>query len=162
MGGNSDAFKTEGAVSLCGERLRLGARPGNGRGLGDLGRRPPTLGGGGAKLSRAGRTWLRPPGLVFFPRTVNSQKGSEASAWQRTGEETFQNYSIVSAGARAAPPPPRQSPSVSLEPGESRASLSLLKRRTGRESACCRIEAYYIGLQAFRIPPLRKSCLYLC
>ena len=27
MGTNSDAFKTEGVVSLCGERLRLGARP---------------------------------------------------------------------------------------------------------------------------------------
>ena len=106
------------------ERVPNYAAAGNRRSLGDLGRR---------ELSRGRCTWLRPPGLVFFPRSVNSQKGSEAFVWQRTGEKTFQNVFHCLCWCQSGPPPPGQSQSVSLEPGESGTSLFLLKRSNNEQ-----------------------------
>ena len=106
------------------DRVPNYAAAGNRRSLGDLGRR---------ELSRGRCTWLRPPGLVFFPRSVNSQKGSEAFVWQRTGEKTFQNVFHCLCWCQSGPPPPGQSQSVSLEPGESGTSLFLLKRSNNEQ-----------------------------
>ena len=93
MGINRGAFRTEKAVSHCRERLRLASAS-------QLHNRwelalatpppPPATSGCGhrpwAGAERRGRKWRRPRGLIFLPGTVNSQKGSDAFAWQSKGK----------------------------------------------------------------------------
>ena len=80
------------------------------------------------------------------------------------GKRHFKMYSIVSAGAGAAARPRgslRASLWIRARAGPPCASKSAAIMN--RERKCLLpIAAYYIGLQAFRMPLLRKSCLCLC